>query len=498
MKKRAGGILLHITSLPSVFGIGDLGPGARRFVDFLAAAGQGYWQILPLNPTDPGGLHSPYHSASALAGNPLLISPEALVEDGLLEPMDLKRTEAFPEDRVDYDAAAVFKEDLFRKAHARFMAGGGSADYDRFLKESADWLDDFVRFTALGERMGRIGWDQWPAPYRDHDERALAEMDLDPTPVMERARFLQYLFQRQWMALRDYANRRGVQIIGDIPIYVKFDSVDVWANRELFKLDATRRPYAVSGVPPDYFSSTGQLWGHPVYNWPVIRERDFKWWKQRLARNLALFDWARLDHFRGLVSYWEVPAGETTAINGRWVDAPTLHLFNSLASRFSSLPILAEDLGIIGPDVREVMRRFGFPGMRLLLFAFGDELPIHPYAPHNHVEECVAYTGTHDNNTVRGWFDSEASEADKERFFAYIGRRVGADAVAWEMIRLAMMSPARLAILPMQDVLGLGREARMNRPATTSGNWLWRLRPEGMSREVAERLGEMTRLYGRI
>ncbi len=498
MKKRASGVLLHITCLPSRFGIGDMGPGARRFVDFLARAGQRYWQILPLNPTEASGHHSPYHSFSAFAGNPLLISLEGLVEDGLLQEDEIGDPPSFREDRVDFDAVAAYKTSLFQRAWERFMTGGPSGPFDRFLRENKNWIDDFARFFAIKSHLNGQTWDRWPENYRDQDPNAMVEVDRNLGDLIRKARFLQFIFYRQWAALKGYANRRKIQIMGDIPIYVNHDSADVWAHRDLFKLDENNRPTAVSGVPPDYFSATGQLWGHPVYRWDVLQERCFDWWVERLERNLALFNWVRLDHFRGLVSYWEVAAEEKTAINGRWVDVPSVAFFNGLSSRFSCLPIIAEDLGMITPDVREVMRRFGFPGMRLLHFAFGDDLPRNPYAPHNHQRECVAYTGTHDNNTTRGWFENDMSREDRARLFQYLGRTIAADEIAWEMIRLVQMSTARLAMTPMQDLLGLGQEARMNQPATTGGNWQWRVRAGDLSDGLAERLLDLTGIYGRI
>jgi 4-alpha-glucanotransferase len=497
MKKRASGILLHITCLPSRFGIGDMGPAARRFVDFLARSGQRYWQILPLNPTEAGGYHSPYHSFSAFAGNPLLISPEGLVEDGLLREDEIGEPPVFPEDRVDFETVVAYKEPLFQRAWERFMSGGPSGPFDQFLRENGNWIDDFARFFAIKTHLNGETWDRWPEGRRDRDPGAMAEADRSLGDLIRKARFLQFIFYRQWAALKAYANRRKIQILGDIPIYVNHDSADVWSHRELFKLDENNRPAAVSGVPPDYFSATGQLWGHPVYRWDVLRERCFDWWADRLDRNLALFNWVRLDHFRGLVSYWEVAAEEETAMNGRWVDVPSVDFFNGLSSRFSCLPIIAEDLGVITPDVREVMRRFGFPGMRLLHFAFGDDLPRNPYAPHNHEAECAAYTGTHDNNTTRGWFENDMPHEDRDRLFQYLGRSVPADEIAWELIRLVQMSPARLAVVPMQDLLNLGQEARMNQPATTDGNWQWRVRGDDLSDGLAERLLGVTRIYGR-
>ncbi len=499
MITRGSGILLHITSLPSAFGIGDLGPAARRFVDFLASAGQSYWQILPLNPTDAAGFHSPYHSDSAFAGNPLLISPEDLVMAGYLTPGDLApfRGDENDSDRVDFSSVEADRADLLDRAFKRFRRSEPPADFHRFCQDNRHWLDDFVRFEALKSRFDGRSWFEWPAEVQNREADALADADADLAEDMDRSRFLQYLFETQWGALRAYANERGVKLIGDIPIYVIHDSADVWAGRDLFQLDPDGRPTAVSGVPPDYFSETGQLWGHPLYHWDRIRETGYEWWVRRMARNLALTDWVRVDHFRGLVAYWEVPADAVTAISGRWVDVPSRDFFSRLSRRFACLPVIAEDLGVITPDVREVMRRFRFPGMKLLLFAFGDDLPKNPYAPHNHVPDCVVYTGTHDNNTARGWLETEASDADRARLTRYLGRSVPVDEIAEVMVRLAMRSVANLCIIPMQDVLGLGADARMNRPAITEGNWVWRVRENQLTEGVAEWLAEMADVYGR-
>jgi 4-alpha-glucanotransferase len=497
MRRRASGILLHVTSLPSPFGVGDLGPGAYRFVDFLAEARQSLWQVLPLNPTGPGRGASPYNAMSAFAGYPLLISPERLVEEGWLAPEDLPPTPDLPEDRVDYPRALALKRSLLEKAFERFRQRRPDPDYRRFVEAHAAWLEDYALFVALTEHFGERSWDQWPRALRDRHPAALerARRRLGRRVAMEK--FWQYLFFRQWHALRAYARDRGIQIIGDLPIYVDYHSADVWVHPDLFQLDDQKRPTHVAGVPPDYFSATGQRWGHPVYRWDVLHRRGYDWWVRRVAHNLSLYDVIRIDHFRGLVAYWEIPAHEPTAVHGRWVTAPAEDFFRTLLKRFPCLPIIAEDLGVITPDVREFMERWSLPGMRVLLFAFGADMPTNPYAPHNHVRHCVVYTGTHDNNTVRGWFEQEATDEDRRRLFRYLGRTVTADEVAWEMIRLAMMSVADWVIVPMQDVLGLGAEARMNVPGTPTGNWEWRLRPHSLTPELARRLADMTETYGR-
>ena len=499
MKTRRSGILLHITSLPSPYGIGDLGPGAYRFADFLADAGQSIWQILPLNPTSSVSGNSPYSSFSAFAGNPLLISPERLLEEGYLVPGDFENPPLFSEGKVDYETASTHKRALLQKAFARFAQGNQEVfKFGGFCRENAYWLDDYALFVALKEHFDRIVWSAWQPEIRQRTGGALQEWREQLADRMLAEKFFQYLFFEQWSAIRSYCNQRNIQIIGDLPIYVSYDSVDVWANPMLFQLDEEQRPMFVAGVPPDYFSATGQLWGNPVYRWEVLKESGYRWWIQRFEHNLQLFDAIRLDHFRGFVAYWTIPGSETTAINGKWESAPAHDFFTTLLKRFSYLPIIAEDLGVITPDVRELMTCFGFPGMKVLQFAFGEDLPANPYAPHNHTRNALVYTGTHDNNTTRGWFEKELDEAGKKRLFYYLGKDVAGAEVPWELIRLAMMSVCSTAILPMQDILAFGEEARLNVPSVALGNWDWRLLPGQLTAELAEKLAEMTRLYGRI
>jgi len=497
MKRRGSGILLHVTSLPSHFGVGDMGPWAFRFVDFLAETKQSLWQILPVNPTDPEHFNSPYHCTSAFACNPLIISPELLVQDGLLNKSDVKSPPDFPLERVDYRAAGAYKKKLFNRAYERFKGKRPQYEYKRFCSENSNWLEDFALFVALKSHFDGMVWSEWPQEVRDRHPEALQSAKTELHEKAEMERFLQYIFFNQWSILRNYCNQKSIQIIGDIPIYVKHDSVDVWTHPEIFKLDNEKRPYAVAGVPPDYFSETGQLWGNPVYRWEVLKEKEYSWWVQRMEQNLRLCDVVRIDHFRGLVAYWEVPATEKTAIKGKWIEAPAMEFLNHLTRKFPFLPIIAEDLGVITPDVREIMRNFELPGMKVLLFAFGEDLPTNPYIPHNHVKNCVAYTGTHDNSTIRGWFEREITPEDKKRLLRYLGRDVPLDELHWELIRLLMMSVANTVIFPMQDILGLGEEARMNRPATLEGNWEWRLLPDLLTPDLASRLLEMTEMYGR-
>ena len=496
MNQRKSGILLHITSLPSQFGIGDIGPAAYRFVDLLWEAKQTIWQILPLNPTDLACCSSPYHSTSSFAGNPLLISPELLMRDGLLTPSDLEPVPCFHPERVDFSSVLSYKHILFQKAFERF-GNRFDQDYGNFCKENSYWLDDFALFMSLkGHYQGRL-WNEWPKEIRDRRPEALQESETLLRAPVEREKFLQFIFFRQWHSLRKYCREKGVELIGDIPIYAVHDSADVWIHPNVFNLDEEKRPLTVAGVPPDYFSKTGQLWGNPVYRWDELKNSGYDWWIRKIGYSMNLYDSIRIDHFRGFVAFWEVPCCEKDAVNGTWVEAPAIDFFENLVSRFKVLPLIAEDLGIITPDVQEVMERFGFPGMKVLLFAFTGDPGTNPYLPHNFVPNCVVYTGTHDNNTARAWFEHEASEEELRRLFEYLGKEVSPDEIHWDLVRLAMMSVAERVVVPLQDVLGLGPEARMNRPATREGNWQWRFFPEQIATPVFRKLMEMTETYGR-
>ncbi|UCD20478.1 MAG: 4-alpha-glucanotransferase [candidate division WOR-3 bacterium] len=498
MGKRGSGILLHVTSLPSRFGIGDLGPGAYRFADFLIKSKQRYWQVLPLTPVDYPHEQSPYNCMSAFAFNKYLISPELMVRDGQLKNADLDALPRFSQRKANFAAVFRFKDRLFERAYERFKSNRERPDdYLRFCEENSSWLDDYALFIALRESQERRSWIQWPAKIKDRDAKALESLRKTLKRTMEREEFLQYVFWKQWVALKSYCNDAGMNIIGDVPIYVDFNSVDVWSHRRIFKLNKDSRPLFVSGVPPDYFSETGQLWGNPVYDWHALRRTGFEWWIQRIAHSLKIFDCARLDHFRGFVAFWQVRSAAKTAKSGKWVKVPVDGFLSILRKKLRRIPIIAEDLGTITPDVREVMWRHNIPGMKVMLFAFGDGGSANPYLVHNHVRNCVVYTGTHDNNTVRGWFMNEASKAEKQRLFAYLGRRVSAQVVHEEVIRLAMSSVADTTIIPMQDILGLGSSARMNCPAGQRDNWQWRLLPGHLRPSVAEWLARTTVTYGR-
>ncbi len=494
---RCSGILLHMTSLPSRHAIGDLGSGAHAFADFLAQAKQSLWQVLPLNPTDGAHGNSPYSSISAFAGNVLFISPEVLVDEGLLRPEEVPPARQAL-DRVDYREAALEKRPLLDKACERFRSNGWRRDeYERFRALNVPWLDDYALFLVLKKRFGGAVWSSWPREFRDRDETCLADARSLSAADIEQACFLQFLFFRQWASLKERCGGMGIRLIGDIPIYVGYDSADVWTHRRIFKLGSDGRPSFVAGVPPDYFSETGQLWGNPVYDWDALAGSGFRWWIDRFAHNMGLFDFVRVDHFRGFVGYWEVSAKEKTAVKGRWVKAPADDFFRALRAELPGFPLIAEDLGIITPDVKEVMARLGIPGMRVLQFAFGEDNPDHPYLPRNYIENCVAYTGTHDNNTARGWFENEALPEERERLFRYIGRRISPEKAHLDLVRLVMESAAGAAVIPMQDLLGLGEGARMNRPAIPHGNWEWRLLRSQIDRPAADALAAMTEACGR-
>jgi 4-alpha-glucanotransferase len=493
LEQRASGILLHPSSLAGPRGIGDLGNEAFLFVDFLAGAGQSVWQILPLGPAGHG--HSPYSALSAFAGHALLISLEQLVATGDLDGGDLAGS-APDEDQVRFDAVAAFKKPLLGKAARQFRERGVPERrhaFERFCREQAVWLEDYVLFRALRRQFDHHPWYTWPEELRDRRPAALEHWRRQLDDALFCHRYEQFVFFEQWLALRVHANRRGVRILGDLPIFVALDSSDVWARPELFHLDEHRQPTVVAGVPPDYFSATGQRWGNPLYRWEKHEQEDFAWWRQRIAWNLTQCDLLRIDHFRGFAACWTIPAGEKTAVNGQWRPVPGEALFAALHRAQGALPLIAEDLGVITPDVVQLRDRLGLPGMKILQFAF-DSGPTNPYLPHNLAPHCVIYTGTHDNDTTRGWWNT-LDGATRAAVAAYLGR---ADPVMpQDLIRLAWASVARLAICPLQDLLGLGSEARMNLPGRPEANWSWRLPPGALTEQLRQDLAEMTRLYGR-
>ncbi len=492
--ERSAGILLHPTSLPGPYGIGDLGPEAYRWVDFLADSQTSLWQVLPLGPTGYGD--SPYQCFSAFAGNPYLISPQLLVQDGLLHNNDLVNLPPFSAERVDYGMVIPWKLRVLAQAWQQFSERGSPQlreAFAAFREEHAAWLEDYALFMALKEAHRGAPWPTWEAALRRREAAALEAARRSLGASVERQAFYQFLFFRQWDSLRGYARQRGVRIIGDAPIFVAHDSAEVWARPDLFYLDEHGNPTVVAGVPPDYFSETGQLWGNPLYRWEAHAAEGYAWWLARLRTVLKLVDIIRLDHFRGFAGYWEIPAGETTAVNGRWAPGPGAAFFSAVQEALGDLPLIAEDLGEITPDVVALREQFRLPGMKILVFAFGDDAR-NPFLPHNYTPNCVVYTGTHDNDTAAGWYQRAP---EKERDFArrYLARD-GHD-IAWDLIRAAWSSVAVFAIAPMQDLLSLDNRARMNYPSRASGNWQWRMSPEALHEGLRARLAEQNRLYGR-
>lgn len=494
LSERCAGVLLHPTSLPGIYGIGELGEEAYRFVRWLAKAGQRIWQILPLGPT--GYADSPYAAFSAFAGNPMLVSVQRLFDEGLLTGEDFADYPALPAHRVDYGRLIPAKMALLRRAFERWRSQATDsqrAQFQKFCEEQARWLEDFALFMALKARHQDRAWIEWEEGFALRRPNALQYARQHLAEEIDFHRFVQYLFFQQWFALKRYANQQGVRILGDMPIFVALDSADVWAQPDLFWLDRRGEPLYVAGVPPDYFSPTGQRWGNPLYRWSVMRAQGYRWWVDRFRWTLQLVDIVRVDHFRGFAAYWRVPASEPTAVNGKWVRAPGKRLFQILLSELGPLPVVAEDLGFITPDVVRLRVGLGFPGMRVLQFAF-DGNPDNPYLPYNYDPNTVVYTGTHDNNTVVGWFHS-LEEGLRALVSEYIGH-VG-EGIHWGMIRLAYSSVARVAIVPLQDWLGLGSEARMNVPGTTEGNWQWRCTWEPLTEELAHAMRKLCALYGR-
>ena len=501
--ERASGVLLHPTSLPSKFGIGDLGESAYKFVDFLAASGQKLWQILPLGPT--GYEHSPYTmNFSAFAGNPLMISLEQLQSEGLLTPEELNPTEKVTDNphRVDFDAVTSRKTKILKQAYQRFqesLSKKANPEFEQFCKEQATWLDDYVLFMALLEANDYKAWNFWDRAVARREKDALKAEAEKLKDAVSYHKFLQFKFFQQWKKIRDYANNKNIKIVGDISIYVCHNSADVWANPEIFQLNPeTLESAYIAGVPPDYFSATGQLWGNPVYDWDKLEETNFAWWIERFRATLQYVDIVRIDHFRGFEAYWRVPAAEETAINGEWVKGPDAKFFETLASTLGSLPVMAEDLGIITPEVEELRDRFDFPGMRILQFAFGGD-DDNAYLPHNYIQNCVVYPGTHDNDTTIGWWNN-TGEQEKQHVARYLEYSSPEEIkeINWEFIRMALSSIGDLAILSVQDLLGLDSSGRMNDPSVNAGNWRWRYESsDQLTDELSQQLLEMTTRYKR-
>jgi 4-alpha-glucanotransferase len=497
---RASGILLHPTSLPGKYGIGDFGGEARRFVDFLSDAKQTYWQILPLGPTGYGD--SPYQCFSAFAGNTNLISPQKIVEDGFLTEREIKPKKKFPAGRVDYGAVVEYKNGLLKKAFERFRQTDDRAIADafhRFCDENWFWLEDYALFRALKLERNHVSWQEFEEPLKLRRPEALAEARETLDEEIFAQKYYQFTFFKQWRELKNYANGKNIKIVGDVPIFVALDSSDVWCNPTQFKLNEDGSAKVVAGVPPDYFSKTGQLWGNPIYDWENMRADGFEWWKARVAAMLQTVDIVRVDHFRGFAAAWEVPGGDATAVNGKWVDVPGEELFYALKNAFGELPFWAEDLGVITDDVKKLRDEFNFPGMKILQYAFGGDASNHDL-PHNYIKNCVAYTGTHDNETTVGWFEvrmENESQMRRDRDFCLKYLNTDGEEIHWDFIRAIWASVADTAIAPMQDVLGLGNEARMNLPASKSGNWYWRCKDVDFSVELARKLSELSEIYGR-
>jgi 4-alpha-glucanotransferase len=502
---RSSGILLHPTSLPGPFGIGDLGAEAYRFADFLEASGQSLWQVLPLGPTGYGD--SPYACYSAFAGNALLISPEQLVQEGLLNKSELASSRSLPTDRVDFQLVHELKDTLLLKAYEAYKRTtdtGLRSAFETFAQSYASWLDDYALFRALKDVHGGVAWNEWDPALVRREPAAIALARDSLRERIEAQKYYQFLFFKQWFALKAYCNDRGIKLIGDIPIFVAHDSADVWTSPEQFKLDQNGVPKVVAGVPPDYFSATGQLWGNPLYNWDRMAADRFRWWIARVQATLQMVDIVRVDHFRGFAASWEIPGGDKTAERGRWVEAPGRELFTTIRDALGVLPIIAEDLGVITPDVEKLRDDFGFPGMRILQFAFSSDTR-NIDLPHNYHKNVVVYTGTHDNDTTVGWFRSVAGEGStrtakqiaRERKFCIKYLNTEGEEIHWDFIRAVLASVANTAVVPLQDLLGLGTEARMNLPNSIEGNWSWRFKSNALTDKVGTRLKELTELYGR-
>lgn len=492
--KRTGGILLHPTSLPGVHGIGDLGPSTFRFVDFLFESKQRIWQVLPLGPTGYG--NSPYQCLSAFAGNPLLISPEILITKGLLSRDDINPPPLLPQDRVDYGTVINYKLSLLKRAHKEFIkkkTNYSVGEYRSFIKNNDFWLEDYAVFMSLKEIHDHKAWIEWEEPYRNRDLKLIQSWRKNHEEEVDLHKFGQFLFHSQWNEVMKLCNQKNINIISDIPLFIAHDSVDVWANTELFYTDKHGDLLYVAGVPPDYFSETGQRWGNPLYRWDIMKKRGYRWWISLLKHKLSQTNILRIDHFRGFESYWRIPAIEKTAIKGKWVSGPGIGFFSAVSKFLGSLPVIAEDLGVITPAVEKLLLKTGFPGMVVLQFAF-DGLSDNRYLPHNHLENSVVYTGTHDNDTVTGWFENASSKV-REHVMEYLNTN-GND-IAGDFIQAAWNSIARIAVIPLQDLLRISSEGRMNIPGGVGGNWEWRFSWEQLDQERSHEISNLSKVYNR-
>jgi 4-alpha-glucanotransferase len=498
--KRGAGILLHITSLPSPFGIGDLGQEAKAFAEFLYRSKQRYWQLLPINPTEAGQGNSPYSAISSKAGNPLLISPELLAKERLLDGNELKQSYLPQEPKAHYEKAEEIKNKLFDKAYNNFINGKFTQlqnEFEQFCSKEKGWLDDFALYAVLKKHNGGKPWYEWEDGFKKRSNEALQKFVNDNKQEISKTQWLQFIFFRQWKNLKEYCNNLNIQFIGDMPFYVSYDSADVWANKDIFELDESGNRTGMAGVPPDAFSAYGQLWGMPVFKLQVLKERNYDWWIERLRKNMELFDIIRLDHFRAFDEYWEVPAGETTAKNGEWKPGPGKDFFATVEKELGELPFIAEDLGDITETVYELRDAFHLPGMKVLQFAFGGDMPHSPHINHHHDQNFIVYTGTHDNNTTLGWYRTETDDEMKKRIGIYLGKVFNENEIHKDLSRLAYSSVAKTVILPMQDILGLDENSRMNRPSSGENNWAWRLMPGQLSDEAEHQLKEWTFTYDR-
>jgi 4-alpha-glucanotransferase len=496
---RFAGVLAHVTSLPGKFGTGDLGPEAYKFVDFLKESGQSFWQILPFNPTSESYSWSPYSSSSAFAGNLMFLSPDILLEHRLISIEHIN--EKFREsDNADFSKSIKFRSNLLKDAFKKFNDSSWpfqKKEFDDFCQSENFWLNDYALFVTLKKQLRGKPWDKWPADIRNRKKKTLSDLFLTYRIEIEKEKFGQYLFQKQWAALKKYSNNKGIRLIGDVSFYVNYDSAEVWAHPENFKLNSEKKPTSVSGVPPDYFSSDGQLWNMPVYNWDKMKKEGYQWWISRIKRNLELCDIIRFDHFRGFSAYWEIPAGEATARNGKWTEGPGNSFFEHIKNEFPDMPFIAEDLGQIDDKVIKLRDDFHLPGMAVLQFAFGDSTPSSSYTPQNHIYNSIVYTGTHDNNTTRGWY-SEISDKNRKEAEEYVGHKIHNEFSNDEFIRMAYSSVARIAIIPVQDILGLDVNARLNEPSTIDKNWVWKLRKTDLKKDLQRKLRRMAILFGRI
>jgi 4-alpha-glucanotransferase len=498
--KRSAGILLPIFSLPGNYPIGDFGPGAYHFADFLHRSGQSYWQILPLNQVNRIKAYSPYSPLSAFAGNILLISPDQLIGEGLLKKTGLHKIH-ISRSRVNYKKAEAIKQKMIDEAYVEFSGQkivSLNQKFEEFCEQEKYWIDDYALFITLKKQHGNRPWNEWPADLRDRNDIALQKFKKQNTANIECERFAQFIFILQWKALKNYCNNKGIKFFGDLPIYVDYDSADVWSHPHYFKLKENKEMIVVAGCPPDYFDKNGQRWGLPVYDWDVLKRDNFEWWQQRIKKNLQLFDLVRIDHFRGFSAYWEVPAENETAKDGKWSHGPGRDFFDTMEKMFPAMPFVAEDLGDIDKPVIDLRDRYQLPGMRVLMFAFGGNMSNNLHIPHNFVPNSVVYTGTHDNNTVKGWFKKELGKKSRKILSLYLGRNVNAVNCPKAMIRFAYKSVAKLAIIPMQDILGLGPASRMNIPSVETGNWIWRLKKNQVKVNTEQKLRKLTEITGRI